>query len=135
MKKSAFTITESLVALLIISMAVMSSFNFISAYKKVTFERDVSMDALMKNITAAESLRAEDDILPRLYELSLTHEIKVTAVGMGEIQINPDGTFNVVGDDSYNLPETFKPDEVKLLKVEIGGSTPNTKIITVVRVG
>lgn len=134
MKKSAFTIAESLVALLIISMAVMASFNFISAYKKVTFERDVSVNALMKNIAAAESLRAGDDTLSRLYELSLNNEIKVTAVGTGEIQLNPDGTFNVIGEDTYNLPDEIKPDEAKLFKVEIGGGNPNSKIITVVRV-
>lgn len=133
MKKSAFTIAESLVSLLIISMAVMASLNFISAYKKVTFERDVSINALMKNITAVESLRAGDDTFSRLYELSLNNEIKVTAVGMGKIQINPDGTYNIIGEDSYNLPDELKPEDVKLLKVKIGGNTPNSKIITVVR--
>lgn len=133
MKKSAFTIAESLVALLIISMAVMAAFNFVSSYQKVTFERDVSINSFIKNINAAESLRAGDDILPRLYELSLTHEIKVTAVGIGEIQLNPDGTFNVIGEDTYILPDKLKPDEAKLLRVQLGGSTPNTKIITVVR--
>lgn len=133
MKKSAFTIAESLVALLIISMAVMAAFNFVSSYKKVTFERDVSINLLMKNITASESLRAGDDILPRLYELSLTHEITVTAVGIGEIQLNPDGTFNVVGADTYNFPDELKFDKPTLLRVQFGGSTPNTKIITVVR--
>ena len=132
MKKSAFTIAESLVALLIVTMAVMSAFNFVSVYKKVTFERDVSMNALMKNITAAESLRAGEDILSRLYELSLTNNIKVTAVGIGEIQLNSDGTFDVIGEDSYNLPDELKSDDVKLLKVEIGGDTPNSKIITAV---
>ena len=134
MKKSAFTIAESLVSLLIVSMAVMASFNFIAAYKKTNFERDVSLNMLMKNITAVESLRAGEDVLPRLHELSLSHEIKVTAVGTGEIQINSDGTFNVIGTDSYNLPDELKPNEVKLLKVEIGGSNPNSKIITVVRI-
>ena len=133
MKKSAFTLAESLVALLIISMAVMAAFNFVSAYKKTTFERDVSLNMLMKNITASESLRAEEDILPQLYELSLTHEIKVTAVGIGEIQLNPDGTFNVIGEDSYILPDELKPDEATLLRVQFGESIPNTKIITVVR--
>ena len=134
MKKSAFTIAESLVSLLIISMAVMASFNFILAYKKVTFERDISVNALMKSITAAESLRAGEDTISRLYELSLNNEIKVTAVGIGEIQLNSDGTFEVIGADSYCLPEEIVPDEVKLLKVEIGGSNPNSKIITVVRI-
>lgn len=132
MKKSAFTIAESLVALLIVTMAVMSAFNFVSVYKKVTFERDVSMNALMKNITVAESLRAGEDTLSRLYELSLTNNIKVTAVGIGEIQLNSDGTFDVIGEDSYHLPEELKSDDVKLLKVEIGGDTPNSKIITAV---
>lgn len=134
MKKSAFTIAETLVSLLIISMAVMASFNFISAYKKGNFERDVSINMLMKNITAAESLRAGEDTLSRLYELSLTHEIKVTAVGIGNIEINNDGTFTVVGEDTYNLPDKLKPEDAKLLKVEIGGSTPNSKIITAVRI-
>ena len=134
MKKSAFTMAETLVSLLIVSMAVMAAFNFVSTYKKITFERDVSMSALIKNITAVESLRAEDDIFPRLHELSLTHDIKVTAVGTGEIQINSDGTYNIIGEDIYNLPDELKPEDVKLLKVEIGGSTPNSKIITVVRI-
>ena len=134
MKKSAFTIAESLVSLLIISMAVMASFNFISAYKRVTFERDISINALMKNITAAESLRAGNSSLSRLYELSLSNEIKVTAVGTGEIQINPDGTFDVVGEEQYNLPDKLRTSEVNLLKIEIGGSIPNSKIITVVRI-
>ena len=133
MKKSAFTLAEYLVALLIISMAVMAAFNFVSSYQKVTFERDISINSFIKNITAAESLRAGDDILPRLYELSLTHEIKVTAVGIGDIQLNPDGTFNVIGEDTYNLPDELKPNEANLLRVQFGGSTPNTKIITVVR--
>ena len=134
MKKSAFTIAESLVSLLIISMAVMASFNFISAYKKVTFERDISINALMKNITASESLRAGEDTFSRLYELSLNNEIKVTAVGTGEIQINSDGTFDVVGEEPYNLPDKLRTSEVNLLKIEIGGSIPNSKIITVVRI-
>ena len=134
MKKSAFTIAESLVSLLIISMAVMASFNFISAYKKVTFERDISINALMKNITALESLRAGEDTFSRLYELSLNNEIKVTAVGMGEIQINSDGTFDVVGEEQYNLSDKLRTSEVNLLKIEIGGSIPNSKIITVVRI-
>ena len=134
MKKSAFTIAESLVSLLIISMAVMASFNFISAYKRVTFERDISINALMKNITAAESLRAGEDTFSRLYELSLNNEIKVTAVGTGEIQINSDGTFDVVGEEQYNLPDKLRTSEVNLLKIEIGGSIPNSKIITVVRI-
>ena len=134
MKKSAFTIAESLVSLLIISMAVMASFNFISAYKRVTFEHDISINALMKNITAAESLRAGNSSLSRLYELSLSNEIKVTAVGTGEIQINPDGTFDVVGEEQYNLPDKLRTSEVNLLKIEIGGSIPNSKIITVVRI-
>lgn len=134
MKKSAFTMAETLVSLLIVSMAVMAAFNFVSTYKEITFERDVSMSALIKNITAVESLRAEDDIFPRLHELSLTHDIKVTAVGTGEVQINSDGTYNIIGEDIYNLPDELKPEDVKLLKVEIGESTPNSKIITVVRI-
>ena len=125
---------ETLISLLIVSMAVMAAFNFVSTYKKITFERDVSMSALIKNITAVESLRAEDDIFPRLHELSLTHDIKVTAVGTGELQINSDGTYNIIGEDIYNLPDELKPEDVKLLKVEIGESTPNSKIITVVRI-
>ena len=134
MKKSAFTMAETLVSLLIVSMAVMAAFNFVSTYKKITFERDISVNSLMKNITAVESLRAEDDIFPRLHELSLTHDIKVTAVGTGELQINSDGTYNIIGEDIYNFPDELKPEDVKLLKVEIGESTPNSKIITVVRI-
>lgn len=132
MKKSAFTIAESLISLLIAGMAVTASFNFISAYKRVTYERDASINALMKNIAAAESLRADDDKMHRLYELSLNNDIKITAVGIGEISVNSDGTFRVTGSDTYDFPKEIKPNEARLLKVEIGGDVPNSKIITAV---
>lgn len=59
-------------------------------------------------------------------------DIKITAVGIGEIQLNEDGSFTVIGNESYMFSDKLKPKNAKLFRIEIGGNTPNTKITTVV---
>ena len=132
MKKSAFTLIESLVGLMIISAVGMAAMVFASAYLKTTYDRDVQMSTVIANMNTAETLRAEVKTLPQLYEFSKEHEMKIIAVGIGEIVLSEDGTYRVVGDESYMFSNELKPEKPNLFRIEIGGSIPNTKITTVV---
>ena len=132
MKKSAFTLVESLVSVLIISAVGMAALVFSSAYLKTTFERDVQMKSVMSNISIAEKLRAEVKTLPQLYEFSQGKEMKISAVGIGEIELNADGSYTVVNAESNTLSQSLMPDTANAFKIDIGGSEPNTKITTVV---
>ena len=76
MKKSAFTLVESLVSVLIISAVGMAALVFSSAYLKTTFERDMQMKTVMSNVSTVEKLRAEVKTLPQLYEFSQGKEMK-----------------------------------------------------------
>lgn len=132
MKKSAFTLVESLVSLLIISAVGMAALVFSSAYLKTTFERDVQMKSVMSNVSTVEKLRAEVRTLPQLYEFSQGKDIEISAVGIGKIELNADGTFVVTDAESNTLSESLSPDTANAFKIDIGGSAPNTKITTVV---
>lgn len=132
MKKSAFTLVESLVGLLIISAVGMAAMVFASAYLKTTYDRDVQMSTVIANMNTAESLRAEVKTLPQLYEFSKDKEMKVIAVGIGEIVLSEDGSYTVVGDESYMFSSELRTEKPNLFRIEIGGSIPNTKITTVV---
>lgn len=132
MKKSAFTLVESLVGLLIISAVGMAAMVFASAYLKTTYDRDKQMSSVIANMNTAETLRAEVKTLPQLYEFSKDKEMKVIAVGTGEIVLSEDGTYRVVGDESYMFSNELRSDRPNLFRIEIGGSVPNTKITTVV---
>ena len=132
MKKSAFTLVESLVSVLIISAVGMAALVFSSAYLKTTFERDMQMKSVMSNISTVEKLRAEVRTLPQLYEFSQGKEIKISAVGIGEIELNADGSFAVVNAESNTLSLSLMPNTANAFKIDIGGSEPNTKITTVV---
>ena len=132
MKKSAFTLVESMVSLLITSAVVMAAFVFTSAYLKTTYDRDVHMETVISNVSTVEKLRAEVKTLPQLYEFSQGKEIKISAVGIGEIEINPDGSFTVINPENASFSPSLMPDEANAFKIDIGGSTPNSKITTVV---
>ena len=132
MKKSAFTLVESLVSMLIISAIGMAALVFSSAYLKITYERDVQMKSVMSNVSTVEKLRAEVRTLPQLYEFSQGKEMKISAVGVGEIQLNADGSFTVVNAESNTISPSLIPRTANAFKIDIGGSEPNTKITTVV---
>lgn len=132
MKKSAFTLVESLVSLLIISAVGMAALVFSSAYLKTTFERDVQMKAVMSNVSTIEKLRAEVRTLPQLYEFAQDKEIEISAVGIGKIELSADGSYVVTDAESNTLSESLSPDTANAFKIDIGGSVPNTKITTVV---
>ena len=132
MRKSAFTLVESLVSLLIINAVGMAALVFSSAYLKTTFERDVQMKAVMSNMSTVEKLRAEVRTLPQLYEFAQDKEIEISAVGIGKIELSADGSYVVTDAESNTLSESLSPDTSNAFKIDIGGSVPNTKITTVV---
>ena len=132
MKKSAFTLVESMISLLIISAVGMAALLFSSACLKNTHERDVVLATAINNINAIETIRAEVKTLPQLYDFSQDREIKITAVGIGEIELNEDGTYRVSEQENNNFSESIKPRKANLFKIDIGGSVPNSKISTVV---
>lgn len=70
MKKSAFTLVEILVSLLIISAVGTSVMFFSSAYIKTCYERDIQISETISNISTVENLKAEVDTLLQLYEFS-----------------------------------------------------------------
>ena len=132
MKKSAFTLVESLISLLIISAVGMAVVVFSSAYLKTTFDRDVQMQTVLDNISTVEKLRAEVKTLPQLYEFSKDKEIKITAIGLGVINLSEDGTFSVVEPENNAFSDNLRANKNILFKIDVGGSIPNTKISTVV---
>ena len=132
MKKSAFTLVESLISLLIISAVGMAVVVFSSAYLKTTFDRDVQMQTVLDNISTVEKLRAEVKTLPQLYEFSKDKEIKITAIGLGVINLSKDGTFLVAEPENNAFSDNLRANKNILFKIDVGGSIPNTKISTVV---
>lgn len=132
MKKSAFTLVESLISLLIISAVGMTVVVFSSAYLKTTFDRDVQMQTVLDNISTVEKLRAEVKTLPQLYEFSKDKEIKITAIGLGVINLSEDGTFSVAEPENNAFSDNLTANKNILFKIDVGGSIPNTKISTVV---
>ena len=132
MKKSAFTLVESLVSLLIISAVGMAAMVFTSAYLKTTYDRDVQMKAVLSNISTAEELRAEVKSLPQLYEFSQGQDIVISAVGVGKIELSEDGTYVVSETENSFFSDSLISDTANIFKIDIGSSAPNTKITTVV---
>lgn len=132
MKKSAFTLVESLISLLIISAVGMAVVVFSSAYLKTTFDRDVQMQTVLDNISTVEKLRAEVKTLPQLYEFSKDKEIKITAIGLGVINLSEDGTFSVAEPENNAFSDNLMANKNILFKIDVGGSIPNTKVSTVV---
>ena len=132
MKKSAFTLVESLISLLIISAVGMAVVVFSSAYLKTTFDRDVQMQTVLDNISTVEKLRAEVKTLPQLYEFSKDKEIKITAIGLGVINLSEDGTFSVAEPENNAFSDNLTANKNILFKIDVGGSIPNTNISTVV---
>ena len=132
MKKSAFTLVESLIGLLIISAVGMAVVVFSSAYLKTTFDRDVQMQTVLKNISTVEKLRAEVKTLPQLYEFSKDKEIKITAIGLGIINLSEDGEYSITEPENNAFSDNLTANKNILFKIDVGGSIPNTKISTVV---
>ena len=124
---------ECLTALLLISGVGMAAFLLLGSYYRESFSRDQQMQALIQNTSAVEQLKAQVHDLSDLYAFSKNHPLRVVALGVGEVEMqeNPDGSIRLkkTADEAYGftLPSSH------LYRIEIGGETPNSKLITIMR--
>jgi len=132
MKKSAFTMVEAMVSLLIVSAVGLAAMRLTSSYLKNTHERDLQINAYISNINTAETLRAGVRTLPQLYEFSQGKNMKITAIGIGEVELMPDGSFTVTEPEVFDFSDGLEPKNARLFRIDIGGDIPNSKITTVV---
>ena len=84
-------------------------------------------------MSTLEKLKAEVATLSQLYAFSQTHNIKVIAIGLGEVKFLEDGEMIIVSDEKYGFSQNLLSNNPNLFRIEIGGDIPNTKLITIIR--
>lgn len=131
--KNGYTLIESLISMLIISVISITAIGFASGYFKDTFRRDTQSKAVIENMNTLEKLKAEVATPSQLYAFSQTHDIKVIAVGLGEVEFSADGEMTIVSDEKYGFSQKLLNSKPNLFRIEIGGALPNTKLITIIR--
>lgn len=131
--KSAYTLIEGLISMLIVGVVGITAIGFASGYFKDTFRRDVQTKAVIENMNTLEKVKAEVVTLSQLYTFSQEHDIKIIAVGIGEVEFSESGEINIISDEKYGFSEKVMTDEPTLFRIEIGSDTPNTKLITIIR--
>ena len=57
---------------------------------------------------------------------------KIGAKDTFEIELNEDGSYTVINEEHNSVSASLIPKTANAFKLDIGGSTPNTKITTVV---
>lgn len=131
--KSAYTLIEGLMSMLIIGIISVTAIGFASGYFKDTFNRDVQTKAVIENINIVEKVKAEVVTLSQLYTFSQENDIKIIAIGIGEIEFSESGEINIISDEMYGFSQKLLTNEPMLFRIEIGGDMPNTKLITIIR--
>ena len=131
--KSGYTLIEGLISILIIGVVGITAIGFASAYFKDTYYRDVQTKTVIENMNTLERLKAEVVTLSRLCAFSQEHNIKIIAVGVGEVKFSEIGEINIISDEKYGFSQKLISDEPTLFRIEIGGDIPNTKLITIIR--
>ena len=56
----------------------------------------------------------------------------ITAIGIGEVELMPDGSFTVTEPEGFDFSDNIEPKNARLFRIDIGGDIPNSKITTVV---
>ena len=131
--KGAYTLIEGLISMLIVGVVGITAIGFASGYFKDTFHRDVQTKAVIENMNTLEKVKAEVVTLSRLCAFSQEHNIKIIAIGIGEVKFSESGEINIISDEKYGFSEKVTTDEPTLFRIEIGSDTPNTKLITIIR--
>ena len=132
-KKNGYTLIEGLISMLIVGVIGITAISFASGYFKDTFRRDVQTKAVIENINTIEKVKAEVVTLSQLYTFSQENDIRIVAIGIGEIEFSESGEINIISDEKYGFSEKVMTDEPTLFRIEIGGDVPNTKLITIIR--
>ena len=120
-------------SMLIIGIVSVAAIGFASGYFKDTFHRDVQTKAVIENMNTLEKVKAEVVTLSQLYTFSQEHDIKIIAVGIGEVELSEIGEVNIISDEKYGFSQKVMTDEPILFRIEIGSDMPNTKLITIIR--
>ncbi|NCU32084.1 MAG: type II secretion system protein [Candidatus Moranbacteria bacterium] len=136
-KKGGYTLIEALVSMLVVSIVAMSAIAFAGGYFKTTVQRDMQIKAVFENMNTIEKLRAEVKSVPQLYDFSQGNNIKIIAIGVGEVALTQVGEtieFTVLSNENYGFSQKLLR-ENSLFRIEVGGDLPNTKLITILRLG
>lgn len=121
-KSRAFTLIESLICITIISLSIIAATNIISVYQKTVYERDVNIQALAENISILEEIKAKAKELSDIFPYTQNNEIKIYAIGLGEIELSGDGSFTVINPENYAFSDSLIPASPHILKIEVGKS-------------
>ena len=121
-KKTAFTLIESLICITVISLSVIAATKIISLYQKTVYERDINMQTMAENISVLEDIKANTKELSDIFPYTQNNNIKIFAVGIGEIELSEDGSFTVVNPEEDIFSESIKPKKPNLLRLEIGNT-------------
>ncbi len=135
--KKGFTLAETLVSILLVSAVLVSSLYIASSYYNYTYMRDGQMAQVIENINFIEQIKSEVHSINDLYDFTLESDIRIIAVGVGEINLskNSDGDIEVlkVSDEGFGFSEALKPNN--LYRIEIRGTSPHTKLTSILRIG
>ncbi|MCR4719098.1 MAG: type II secretion system GspH family protein [Firmicutes bacterium] len=132
-KRKAFTLIETVVSISIICVLVVTSIKIMSVYGKTAFDRDRNIQELTENINILEEIRENAKTLPELYALTEGRNVKISAVGIGKIELHSDGTFDVTEPEGDIVSSSLLSAVPNLFCIEIG-SNDNTKMITAVMI-
>ena len=123
--------------MLIISIVGMSAMYMVNGYLKYTYDRDTQLKAVIKNIDTLESLKESVTTLPQLCCFAQTHNLRIIAVGVGEVKLTEkvDGSIEIIqiSNENYGFSESLLSDGYNLFRIEIGGDIPNSKLTTILR--
>lgn len=131
--KNGYTLIEGLISMLIVSVISITAIGFAGGYFNDTYRRDMQSKAVIENMNTLEKLKAEVATPSQLYAFSQEHDIKIVAIGIGEVEFSADGEMNVISDEKYGFSQKLLSSKPTLFRIEIGGDMPNTKFITIIR--
>ncbi len=112
MRKKAFTLAESLLSLLIVASVSMATVYIIGAFEKAKLQNNRRLLTLLEISGVIEEIKANpalDSILDLKDEYGDDFEIKIVAIGRGEIVKGSDGTTSIAAaeEDTFSR-ETLK---------------------------
>lgn len=122
--------------MLIVSVMGVSAVNFVRGYLKTTYERDLQMKTVIANIDIAERLKAEVKTLPQLLAFSTENDIKLIAIGIGEVALTEtaDGIeLSIISAEKHGFSERVQTSSPSTFRIVIGEDMPNTEITTIIR--
>lgn len=140
MKKQGFTIVDSLISMLIISVIGIGVTFVLNSYYKTTYSRDIGTLETINAVSTLEQLKSDVKSLDDLYNFTHSHSnLKMVAVGIGEVTLtkSADGKVNIIKSgpsESYVFNEKLKPKIAQIFRVTAIGKQPNTSLTTIINI-